>query len=123
LAGARLLKIEESLDYQLNGTVGPSVVLPARIGSSEGRQSNWDAVIGIKGRAAFGAGKHWIIPYYLDFGAGDSEFTLQVAAGAGYQFKWGSVSATWRHLDYHLSSPPVESIDFDGPAIVAAFQW
>jgi hypothetical protein len=86
MAGTRLFDLRESLNYQLIGTVGPGVALPARTGSSETNNSYWDAVIGIKGRVNFGADQQWFIPYYLDIGTGDSDLTWQAVAGAGYQF-------------------------------------
>jgi hypothetical protein len=124
LAGTRLFHIKQSLQYQLNGTVGPGVLLPPRMGSGETDDSNWDAVIGFKGRVHFGIAKKWFIPYYLDLGAGESQFTWQAQVGAGYQFCWGSVSTIWRYLDYKLKSPnSLESVSFNGPAFIASFRW
>lgn len=114
MAGARLLHIKQLLQYQFNGIVG----------SGETVDSNWDAVIGVKGRTHFGAAGNWFIPYYLDVGTGESQFTWQAQVGAGYQFDWGSVSAIWRYLDYQLKSPnSLESVSFNGPAFVASFRW
>jgi hypothetical protein len=114
MAGARLLHIKQLLQYQFNGIVG----------TGETVDSNWDAVIGVKGRTHFGAAGNWFIPYYLDVGTGESQFTWQAQVGAGYQFDWGSVSAIWRYLDYQLKSPnSLESVSFNGPAFVASFRW
>jgi hypothetical protein len=112
------------LQYQLIGTASSGVSLPARIGSGETDDSNWDAVVGIKGRAYFGDAKKWFIPLYLDFGTGQSKLTWQAQVGAGYQFNWGSVSATWRYLDYAFKTGnSLESANFNGPVFAASFWW
>jgi hypothetical protein len=124
LAGARLLDYKQTLDWQLNGTIAGGTPLPPRIGSNEISKNFWDAVVGVKGRANLGDDRRWFIPYYVDIGAGQSKSTWQANAGLGYQFQWGALSATWRYLDYKMKSGnTVESVNFSGPTIVAAFQW
>jgi hypothetical protein len=44
------------------------------------------------------------VPWYFDCGAGDSRYTWQVMAGAGYRFGWGDVSVAYRHLDYKFGA-------------------
>lgn len=124
LAGARLLDMKQTLSYGFNADIGPYVG-PARSGSSSVNLSYWDAIVGVKGRFAFGANREWFIPYYADVGTGQSDLTWQVFGGVGYTFsKWGSVLAGWRYLDYNFkSSSPVESVNFNGPMIGVAFTW
>ncbi len=123
LAGARLLDMDQSLGWTFNGDIA-GLPLPGRTGSASVNVSNWDAVIGVKGRANFGADRKWFIPYYLDVGAGQSKFTWQAIAGLGYQFGWGSVLATWRYLGYDLKTgTPIETVNFSGPTIGVAFNW
>ena len=98
--------------------------LPGRNGSADVGVTNWDAIIGLKGRAFLGADRKWFIPYYADVGTGQSKLTWQVNAGVGYQFDWGSVLATWRYLDYDFKSDKlVQSVSFNGPTIGVAFRF
>ncbi len=123
LLGARLVDIEENLRWQTSGNVG-SIPLPGRQGDVSDKSSNWDAIIGVKGRLAFGSNGEWFIPYYADVGTGQSDLTWQAIAGLGYSFKWGEVLAAWRYLDYEMDSgSAIKSIDFNGPAIGVGFRW
>jgi len=123
IAGARLLDIEQSLDWTLGGNIGP-VALADRAGSREAGLHNWDAIVGIKGRFAFGQSRKWFVPYYLDIGTGDSDLTTQAMAGVGYSFGWGDVVASWRYLDYDMKSgKAIQDLNFSGPAIAAVFHW
>jgi hypothetical protein len=123
VGGARMLNMTSTLDYEFS----PSVLghpLGGRSGSSEVSETNWDAVVGVKGRAHFGDDRRWFVPYYVDVGAGQSQLTWQVSAGVGYQFDWGSVIATWRYLDYDFKSDSkLESMSLNGPTIGVAFRW
>lgn len=121
--GARLLDIDQKLNYDFSGDIGP-IVGPGRTGSSDANVDYWDAVIGVKGRYRFGENKAWFIPYYLDVGTGDSEVTWQAFTGIGYTFSWGSVLGGWRYLDYNFKSgSKVEELDFNGPMLGVAFAW
>jgi hypothetical protein len=123
LGGARLLDVKETLSYSLTADIGPFVG-PGRSGSSEVKQSYWDAVVGVKGRYNFGDRRQWFIPFYADIGTGESDLTYQLFGGVGYQFSWGSVLAGWRYIDYDFkSSSPIQSLDFNGPMIGVAFNW
>lgn len=123
LLGARMLKMDQTLDWTFNGNI-ESLELPGRSGRSKVEGTNWDAIVGLKGHASLSANGKWFIPYHLDLGAGDSDFTWQAMAGIGHQFGWGSVLLTWRHLDYDLASGSrVADLDVSGPMIGASFQW
>jgi len=123
LAGARLLDMDQTLGWSFSGTIGESA-FPPRSGSANVTVSNWDGVVGVKGRASFGADHKWFVPYYLDVGTGQSKFTWQAIAGIGYEFGWGSVVGAWRYLGYDMKSgKPIESLHFSGPAIGVMFRW
>jgi hypothetical protein len=123
IAGARLLDIEQTLDWEITGDVG-SIPLPGRAGTAKAGVSNWDAIVGVKGRLALGADRKWFVPYYLDVGAGESKLTWQALAGVGYSFQWGDVVGSWRYLDYDMKSGnAIESLTFNGPSISAVFRW
>jgi hypothetical protein len=123
VAGARLLDVEAKLDWTITGNVG-SIPLPGRAGNATVGLANWDAIVGVKGRVAFGEDRKWFVPYYADIGAGESSFTWQAMGGIGYSFRWGDVVGAWRHVDYDMKSgSKVESLSFDGPSISAVFRW
>jgi len=123
VAGARYLDVEQKVNWVVTGNVG-SIPLPDRTGAAEASLTNWDAVIGVRGRFAFGAQKAWFVPYYLDVGAGDSDFTWQGFAGLGYAFSWCEVVAAWRYLEYDLpSGKAIADVNFSGPGIGVTFRW
>ncbi len=120
--GARYLDVEQKVNWNLTGNIGP---IPPfyRTGAAEASLANWDVILGARGRFAFGAKQTWFIPYYLDVGTGDSDFTWQGIAGLGYAFKWGEVVANWRYLYYDLSDKAIGDMNFSGPGIGATFRW
>lgn len=123
LAGARMLDLEQTLRWQLNGDIS-TLPLPGRSGTSTVEATQWDAIVGLKGRASFGAEGNWYVPYYLDVGTGDSDLTWQGMAGLGYRFDSVEVTAVWRYLDYDLGdNTPITSIDFNGPALGFTFRF
>jgi len=124
LAGTRLLDLKESLSYSLTADVGP-LAGPGRSGETRISQTYWDAVIGVKGRFAFGDGNAWSIPYYADIGTGESDLTWQVFGGVGYRFaSWGSVLGGWRYMAYDFKSgSKVQDLNLNGPMVGVAFNW
>lgn len=123
VAGARYLDIKQTVGWAISGNLGP-IAPSGRSGSVEVSDSVLDAIIGVKGRYAFGADRKWSLPFYLDVGTGQSDSTWQAAAGISYAFKWGEVSALWRHLDYNFKSGSnVKDLNFDGPMIGVTWRW
>ncbi len=123
LAGARLLDIKQNVNWQLTGNVGP-IPLPGRAGSGEVRGSNWDAIIGVKGRLALGADGKFFVPYYLDVGTGESDLTWQIMGGIGYSYKWGDIVATWRYLDWNNKpDKALQGLNLNGPLLAVTFRW
>ncbi len=123
LAGARYLDLRQTLKYEFAGDIGP-LPLPGRAGSSTVSESIWDGIVGVKGRYAFGEGRNWSVPFYVDVGAGQSKHTWQAATGVGYAFKWGDAYAIWRYLDYGFKSEKrIQDLNFNGPMIGVAFRW
>jgi hypothetical protein len=122
-AGTRYIDVEQTLNWNVTGNVG-SIPAPGRTGAATAGLSNWDAIIAARGRFAFGAQQAWFVPYYIDLGTGDSDFTWQGVAGLGYAFQWAEMTAVWRYLSYDLSSDnPVKDMSFSGPAIGCTFRW
>jgi hypothetical protein len=122
LAGFRYIDIEQDLEWTLTGNVGP-IPLPDRQGAGSAGLSNWDAIVGVRGRFAFGADQRWFVPYHLDGGTGESDFTWQAMAGLGYAFQWGQVLGFWHYLDYDLGSGVVEDANFNGPGVGVVIRW
>jgi hypothetical protein len=121
LAGSRVLFLRQHLTWQFSGDVGPFVGTGRR-GSGDADQNYWDGIVGVKGRWLFGDHQQWYVPYYLDLGTGQSEFTWQALAGIGYAFSWGGVTGVWRYVDYRFSSHS-SSLTLNGPALGVAFRW
>ena len=123
IAGARLLSIKQKLDWTLTGNIG-AVPVPDQTGARESSLSNWDAIIGVKGRYTFGASGKWFLPYYLDVGTGNSDFTSQAMGGIGYSFGWGEVVGSYRYLGYEMKSGQgLQDLKFSGPMLSAVFHW
>ena len=98
--------------------------LPTRSGEASVDGTNWDAIVGLKGRYYFGAERKWFLPYYVDVGSGQSKLTWQINAGVGYTYDWGSVFATWRYLDYDFKSgDALQSMSMSGALVGMAFQF
>src|SRR6266536_146456 len=123
LGGARMLYIKPTLGYSITGALGP-IVIPGRDGSKAISETLWDAIIGIKGRYAFGDNREWFVPFYLDVGTGATKLTWQGVAGVGYAFPWGDVTATWRYLDWNAKSgKPIADLNMGGPMLAVAFHF
>jgi hypothetical protein len=123
VAGIRRLGIDQSFSWTLSGNLGP--ISPAdRSGARAADLEHWDAFVGVRGRAAFGADGRWFVPYHLDVGTGESRFVWQAMLGAGRAFDWGEVLVAWRHIDYTMKSDEaIRSLSFSGPMVAASFVW
>ncbi|MBA2960914.1 MULTISPECIES: hypothetical protein [Ramlibacter] len=121
--GFRRIDVEQRVSWQLGGNVG-QFPLPARGGNLSSGTTNWDPVVGVKGRIVLGTGRTWFVPYYFDIGAGQSRYTWQASAGLGYAFAWGDLVGSWRRVDYEFQpDQPIGSLRLDGPAIAAVWHW
>ena len=110
--GARYLDLETSLKFTA-GTASKQVSETGGV---------WDGVIGFRGR--INTQGNWYIPYYLDVGAGQSDLTWQVIAGAARQFNWGDLTFAYRHLEWELPSDiPIKEFSFSGPIIQAKWYF
>ena len=119
--GTRMLKMDNTLNWAFNGS-GPAGI--ARSGTSEASATNWDAIIGVRGRAHFGSDLRWFVPYYGDIGSGNSQFTWQAMLGLGYSFSWGEIIAAWRYIDYDFKSgEPMQSMTLNGVAVGVGFRF
>jgi hypothetical protein len=122
VAGTRYLDVEQTVNWDITGNVGP-IPAPDRTGAGKEELTNWDAIVGVRGRIAFGAQNAWFVPYYLDVGTGDSDLTWQGIAGIGYAFHWGEVVAAWRYLYYDISGKAIKDMSLSGPLTGVTFRW
>ena len=123
VAGVRYLDIKQTLKVTVDGNIGDQP-LPGRDGRATVGGDNWDAIIGLRGRIGLGRDGSWFLPYYVDVGTGDSDFTWQAFGGVGYAFGWGELIASWRYMDYDLGNKgPMKDMNFSGPAIGAVWRW
>jgi len=121
VAGARMLNVDQTLNWAFVGS-GPLGV--ARNGTANVSVTNWDAIVGVKGQARFGADRRWFVPYYFDIGTGQSKFTWQALIGGGYSFSWGDITLAWRYLDYEFDSDKkIQSLTFNGVAAGVSFKF
>jgi len=122
-AGARLVDEKVNLKWTLNGNVA-QVPLPGQAGRLSENNQNIDALVGLKGRLAFGTDLKWFVPYYGDIGTGDSQLTWQAMAGLGYAFSWGEIIGGYRYLDYNFKSDSrIDNLNLSGPMLGVAFHW
>ena len=123
VAGARLLNLTETLDWQLDGNIGP-LPLPGRSGRSKQSINVWDGIVAARGRAALGSEEKWFVSGHLDVGAGESDLTWQAMLGVGYKFGWGELSGLWRYLDYDFgSNRAIQGLTLNGPAIAVSVRF
>jgi len=114
LGGARYLWLEAVLKLK---TSDPLENRQTRLSDSG---SVWDAVIGVNGD--IGISEKWYLSYYLDIGAGQSDFTWQVFAGVGYRFKKLDAILGYRYLDWNFDNNEVfDDLNLSGAFIGATF--
>ena len=68
----------------------------------------------------------WYIPYSVNAGTGQSDFTWEAQAAFAYRFRNLDAVAGWRYLYYDISSDndaPLKELDVNGPFVGAIFHW
>jgi hypothetical protein len=127
LAGFRYLGIEASTNYNValtlvgpRGNAGPSFGGAGRL---SGRDNIWNGIIGVRGRVNIGQSGVFL-PYYVDIGTGDSNFTWQTFAGIGYQSGWAGVQLGWRYMSYDQGSTRlVQNLSMSGAYLAVNFSF
>jgi len=123
--GVRYFSLEASTDWQLAVAItgpGGGQTFPRTGSISEGADL-WDGIVGVRGRVLLGS-SDWSIPYYLDVGAGSSNWTWQGMLGIAYSFKWGGVTLAYRNLYYDQNNDKlVQDLRFTGPALGLTFRF
>jgi hypothetical protein len=78
--------------------------------------SVWDGIVGVRGNVDLT--DKWYLPYHLDIGTGDSDFTWQGLGGIGYRFKWFDVIGAYRYLSWDFDSgAQLDDLDLHGPFV------
>ena len=110
IGGLRYLRLSSDLNLTGIPTISAS-------------ESNWDAIIGLRGELALS--DHWHVPAYVDIGLGNSDFTWQGAIGIGYRWNNFSLYAAWRYLywDFKDDSLVMGKLDINGPIIGFNFRF
>ncbi len=115
LAGARYFNAETDLSLKASGPFAADE-------NASSSTTIWNGIIGVEGRIALG--KRWYVPYYLDIGTGDSDFTWQGVAGINYEWHWGGLALTYRYLDFDQGDAvPLKSMSMAGPEIGIYFNF
>jgi len=121
LLGFRYLGLDTDLKWEfVQDSALPELDL-IRAGKVSENKENWDAIIGVKGQILFG-NTPWFMPYYLDIGTGDSDWTWQALLGIAYRFDWGNVNLSIRSLSYDFDKDDTD-LRFTGPALGVSFVW
>lgn len=123
--GLRYFSLQASTDWQLAVAItgpGGGQTFPRTGSISEGADL-WDGIVGVRGRVLLGS-SDWSIPYYLDVGAGSSNWTWQGMLGIAYSFKWGGVTLAYRNLYFDQNNDKlVQDLRFTGPALGLTFRF
>lgn len=123
ILGARYFDAEQSANWSVTGNVG-AIPAPGRTGRAGASIGLWDAIVGLRGRVGLGTGDTWFMPYYVDLGTGETQFTWQAMLGIGYAFRGGEAVAGWRYLSYDMKSgSPISDLTVSGPLVGATFRW
>lgn len=114
--GARYLDV----DAKLKVNVSAPVQTPGL--EFSGSEDIWDAVVGLKGGIRLS--KSFYVPYYVDIGAGQSDFTWQAIVGVGWKPRWGEITVGYRHIDWEFESGgAIADISFSGPGILFRYHF
>jgi hypothetical protein len=108
VGGARYLYLDTTLG------LGP--------GSVDESGSFWDGVVGVRGDVNLT--ENWYLPYYLDIGTGDTDFSWQASAGVGYRFSKVAVILAYRYLEWDFDDgEALDDLNLGGPFVGAKFTF
>lgn len=114
LLGGRFMWLKGSIEFNLHGGLNRFPIN----GSAQRNVTLENAILGTYG--AYGIGKHWAIPFYLDIGTGTPEFSSEAALGARY----GNLALTYRYLYLQGSGDElVQNVRLNGPQLGYTFHF
>lgn len=109
----------------IDATIDINPLLPGQPSTSKKESpsdSNWDGIIGVRGH--YQLDDKWFIPYSVNAGTGQSDFTWEVRGALGYRFEHLDAVAGWRYLYYDIGSDTLlKTLDVNGPYVGAIFHW
>ena len=101
---------------------GTGVIFPAE-GRIKAGKTITDVIAGVRGELGMGQGK-WSVPFYMDYGGGDSDKTWNVFVGLAREYGWGDLLLAYRHLEVDQDDDSfLQDFSFGGPAIGARFRF
>ena len=97
----------------LDSTIKVSVPSISRSVKEEDSGSNWDAVVGFRGKTDLN--DKWYLTYYGDVGAGDSDLTWQALAAVNYRLNKVDLTLGYRYLDWDFDKfGPFNDLNLSG---------
>ena len=118
-AGARYFRIE----FDITIVIDP--ITPGEPSSSRKESpsvSQWDGIVGARG--SYHLPGKWFIPYSVNAGTGESDFTWGAQAGIGYKYSDLSAVLGWRYLTYDVGSDNIiKELTLNGPFAGVIFHW
>ncbi len=118
IAGARLLAVDLSTNYSLNGVYSGL----GRSGSLSANAADWDGIVGATGRLDI-PNSNFFVPIYVDVGTGALRLTWQGFTGLGYHTSWADYSLGYRYLDFENDGAHVKSLSMGGAMMAATFHF
>lgn len=116
VGGARYLSLDTDVAIHVNTPARPLLASVSDSGSV------WDGIIGVKGELSLN--ERWYIPFYIDIGTGESDFTWQANAGLGYRFEVCEVVLSYRHLSWEFDdNSALDNMNISGPMLGAKFKF
>lgn len=115
--GARYLDLD--MDAKIKLSAGQIQSRPIKISESD---HVWDGIVGVKG--SYALGQRWAIPYLVDIGTGQSDFTWQAKAGVTFNAtKSLDVDLLYRYIHWDVGGDIIDDITFKGPVLGAVFRF
>jgi hypothetical protein len=116
LAGVRYLDIAVDLE------IGTRPPLRPRTTEESMSDNVWDGIVGIRG--FYNLTDRWFVPYRLDVGTGDSDFTWHALAGIGYKFDTFKLIAGYRHMAWEFEDDSMlDDLQVSGLIVGAIFTF
>jgi hypothetical protein len=126
IAGARLLAIDVTTNYDLNADLyynNNTNLALTKSGTLSASAADWDAIVGARGRIDI-PNSSFYVPFYFDVGTGALPLTWQAYTGLGYHTAWADYSLGYRYLAYENNgNAHVKSLAMGGVMMAASFHF
>ena len=98
----------------------PGSLLPTLSKGIDDSGSNWDAIVGVRGD--YHLSDKWHLPYNVNGGAGQSDFTFQANAAFAYQFDSLDAVVGWRYMTWDIGGE-IDELTINGPFVGAILKF